>query len=176
MKHHRLSVLAVLVFFVAPCFAHHMAVIVDKDNKVGNVSSVHLAKVFRTEIKKWPDGRDVVLVFHTAAKGEKTTLQRLLKMSDSDLQSLLATHKNSIKMAATDAGVIDLVECDSRSSWFGRSQFHQRKHQRGEGGWQASHRSGLPAPLRQIELLCALKSQSPEVSPRLCYVLADLLA
>jgi hypothetical protein len=31
-------------------------------------------------------------------------------MSDSDLQSLLATHKNSIKMAATDAGVIDLVE------------------------------------------------------------------
>jgi|SRR6476661_3847137 ABC-type phosphate transport system substrate-binding protein len=110
MKHHRLSVLAVLVFFVAPCFAHHMAVIVDKDNKVGNVSSVHLAKVFRTEIKKWPDGREVVLVFHTAAKGEKTTLQRLLKMSDSDLQSLLATHKNSIKMAATDAGVIDLVE------------------------------------------------------------------
>lgn len=110
MKHHRLSALAVLVFFVAPCFTHHMAVIVDKDNKVGNVSSVHLAKVFRTEIKKWPDGREVVLVFHTAAKGEKTTLQRLLKMSDSDLQSLLATHKNSIKMAATDAGVIDLVE------------------------------------------------------------------
>jgi hypothetical protein len=55
MKHHRLSVLTVLVFFVAPCFAHHMAVIVDKDNNVGSVSSVHLAKVFRTEIKEWPD-------------------------------------------------------------------------------------------------------------------------
>ncbi len=93
MKHYRLSVLATLVVFVAPCFAHHMAVIVDKDNKVGNVSSAHLAKIFRTEVKKWPDGRDVVLVFHAAAKGEKTTLQRLLKMSDSDLQALLETHR-----------------------------------------------------------------------------------
>ena len=110
MKHYRLSVLATLALFVAPCFAHHMAVIVDKDNKVGNVSSAHLAKIFRTEVKKWPDGRDVVLVFQTAANGEKTTLQRLLKMSDSDLQALLETHKNSIKMAATDADVIDLVE------------------------------------------------------------------
>jgi ABC-type phosphate transport system substrate-binding protein len=110
MKHYRLKVLSVLIFFVAPCFAHHMAVIVHKDNKVGNVSSAHLAKIFRTEVKKWPDGRDVVLVFHTSAKGEKTTLERLLKMSDSDLQSLLETHKNSIKMADTDAAVIDIVE------------------------------------------------------------------
>jgi ABC-type phosphate transport system substrate-binding protein len=110
MKHYRLKVLSVLIFFVAPCFAHHMAVIVHKDNKVGNVSSAHLAKIFRTEVKKWPDGGDVVLVFHTSAKGEKTTLERLLKMSDSDLQSLLETHKNSIKMADTDAAVIDIVE------------------------------------------------------------------
>jgi len=56
------------------------------------------------------DGRDVVLVLHTASGGEKTTLQRLLKMSDSELHSLIAAHKNSLKMAASDAEVLDLVE------------------------------------------------------------------
>ena len=71
MKHHRLSVvLMFLILSVAPCLAHHMAVVVDKDNKVGNVTSTHLAKIFRAEIKKWPDGRDVVLVLHSASSGD----------------------------------------------------------------------------------------------------------
>jgi hypothetical protein len=74
---------------VAPCLAHHMAVVVDKDNLVGNVTSTHLAKIFRAEAKKWPDGRDIVLVFHTASSGEKSTLERLMKMSDGELQSLI---------------------------------------------------------------------------------------
>jgi len=114
MKHHRLSVLLTfLIFFlvssVAPCLAHHMAVVVDKDNMVGNVTSVHLAKIFRWEIKKWPDGKEAVLVLHTVSSGEKSTLERLLKLSDRDLQAFIATHKNSLKMVATDAEVIDLV-------------------------------------------------------------------
>jgi ABC-type phosphate transport system substrate-binding protein len=111
MNHRRLRFLLMfLISSVAPCLAHHMAVVVDKQNKMGNISSPHLAKVFRAEIKKWPDGRDVVLVLHTASGGEKTTLQRLLKMSDSELHSLIAAHKNSLKMAASDAEVLDLVE------------------------------------------------------------------
>jgi ABC-type phosphate transport system substrate-binding protein len=111
MKNYRLSVLLMfLISTVAPCLAHHMAVVVNKENKMGNISSPHLAKIFRAEVKKWPDGRDVVLVFHTASGGEKTTLERLLKMSDSELHSLIAAHKDSFKMAASDAEVLDLVE------------------------------------------------------------------
>ena len=114
MKHHRLSVLLMfLIFFlissVAPCLAHHMAVVVDKDNVVANVTSAHLAKIFRGEIKKWPDGKEAGLVLHTVSSGEKSTLERLLKMSDSELQAFIATHKNSLKMVASDAEVIDLV-------------------------------------------------------------------
>jgi ABC-type phosphate transport system substrate-binding protein len=111
MKHRRLSFLVMfLVASVAPCLAHHMAVVVDKDNKVEEVTSAHLAKIFRAEIKKWPDGRDVVLVFHAASGGEKTTLQRLLKMSDGELQSLIAAHKNFLKMVDSDAALLDFVE------------------------------------------------------------------
>ena len=50
------------MFALTPCFAHHMAVVVNKDVKVPNVTSAHLAKIFKGEVKKWPDGRNVVLV------------------------------------------------------------------------------------------------------------------
>ena len=111
MKYHRLSVFLMFVISsVTPCLAHHMAVVVDKDNKVGNVTSAHLAKIFRAEVKKWPDGREVVLVLHSASNGEKTTLERLLKVSESELKSLTATRKNSLKVVATDAEVLDLVQ------------------------------------------------------------------
>jgi ABC-type phosphate transport system substrate-binding protein len=35
------------MFSLTPCFAHHMAVIVNKENKVQNVTSAHLAKIFK---------------------------------------------------------------------------------------------------------------------------------
>jgi ABC-type phosphate transport system substrate-binding protein len=86
-----------------------MAVVVDKDNKVGNITSAHLAKILRSEIKKWPDGRDVVLVFHKASAGEKATLERLMNISESDLQSLISARRNFLKIVDSDAEVIDLV-------------------------------------------------------------------
>ena len=111
MNYRRLSFfLLFLMSSVAPCLAHHMAVVVDKGNKVENISSVHLAKIFRAEVRKWPDGREVVLVLHSASSGEKTTLEHLLKLSDAELKSLIAAHKNSIRMVASDAEVLALVE------------------------------------------------------------------
>jgi hypothetical protein len=50
MNHRRLRFLLMfLISSVAPCLAHHMAVVVDKQNKMGNISSPHLAKIFRAE-------------------------------------------------------------------------------------------------------------------------------
>lgn len=39
-----------------------MAVVVDKDNKTQNITSAHLARIFKGEVKKWPEGRNVVVV------------------------------------------------------------------------------------------------------------------
>ncbi len=80
--------LALLGACLTPCFAHHTAVVVNKDNAVENVTSAHLAKIIRGEIKKWPDGKDVVLVLHKDSAGEAETLQRLNKMSASEWKSL----------------------------------------------------------------------------------------
>ena len=111
MRFHRLAVLPVfLLTFLTPCFAHHMAVVVNKDNKVDNVTAVHLGKLFRAEIKKWPDGKAVVLVLHRNSEGETETLERLIKMSAAELKALISAHKDSVVIADSDADVIKIVQ------------------------------------------------------------------
>lgn len=104
-----LSLCALLTCSVTPCFAHHMAVVVNKDNKVQSVTSAQLGKIFRAENRKWPDGTDVLLVLHKASPDEMVTLERLNKMKESELKSFLLYHKDSIRMMDSDADVIDAV-------------------------------------------------------------------
>ena len=111
MRFQRLAVLlAFLMTFLTPCFAHHMAVVVDKDNTVGNVAAAQLSRIFRAEIKKWPDGKTVVLVLHKDSVGENETLQRLIKMSPSELKTLIAAHKDSIQVVDSDADILRIVQ------------------------------------------------------------------
>jgi len=105
-------VLAFLSACLTPCFAHHTAVVVNKENAVENVTSVHLAKIIRGEIKKWPDGKNIVLVLHKDSAGETETLQRLNKMSTSEWKSFLAAHKDSIQFVDTDADVLKAVQAE----------------------------------------------------------------
>jgi ABC-type phosphate transport system substrate-binding protein len=110
MKYRRIvCVSACLALLLTPCLAHHMAVVVDKDNKVQNVTSVHLGKILKGEVKKWPDGKNVVLVLHNSSPGELTTLRHLSKMTEAELKALLASRKDSVQMAESDADVINAV-------------------------------------------------------------------
>ncbi len=111
MKLQRLAALLVfLLSFLTPCFAHHMAVVTNKDNNVSSVTAAHLAKIFRSEIKKWPDGKAVVLVLHKDSAGETETMERLNKMSTGEWKALIATHKDSIVLADSDADVLKIVQ------------------------------------------------------------------
>src|SRR5580700_8106381 len=110
MKHQRILCLCMwLMLWVSPCFAHHMAVVVNKDNFVQGVTSAHLAKIFKGDVKKWPDGKNVVLVLHGASLDEMTTLEHLNKMTQAEVKALLALHKDSIRTVGSDAEVIDVV-------------------------------------------------------------------
>lgn len=95
-------------FLATPCFAHHIAVVVDKDNKTQNITSAHLVKILKGELKKWPDGKNVVLVLHETPD-EIPTLARLTKMTDAEVKSMLEERKDSIIRKATDADVIQAV-------------------------------------------------------------------
>jgi ABC-type phosphate transport system substrate-binding protein len=105
--------LAFLCASFAPCFAHHMAVIVNKDNSTENVSAAHLAKLFRAEIKKWPDGKNIVLVLHRASPGETETMERLNHMSDAEWKSFLAAHRDAIVFVDSDAEVLRQVQSEA---------------------------------------------------------------
>jgi len=107
-----LCVIAFLFASFVPCFAHHMAVVVNKDNGVENVSSAHLIRILRTDIRKWPDGKNVVLILHRASPGETETLERLNKMSPADMKTFLAAHKDSIQFVDTDADVLKIVQAE----------------------------------------------------------------
>jgi ABC-type phosphate transport system substrate-binding protein len=111
MKLKRFSVLAVFLFsFLTPCFAHHMAVIVNKENEVGNVSAAHLAKIFHADARKWPDGKLIVVILHSDNAGETETLQRLINMSSGEWKAFVAAHKDSIQIVNTDADVLKAVQ------------------------------------------------------------------
>lgn len=109
------SLLFAFVFvaiFLTPCFAHHTAVVVNKDNAVENVTSTHLAKIIREEIRKWPDGKNIVLILHRNSAGETETLERLNKMSDAEWKAFLNTHRDSITFVDTDADVLKAVQAE----------------------------------------------------------------
>ena len=105
-------VIAFLCACLTPCFAHHTAVIVNKENTVENVSSAHLAKIIRGEVKKWPDGKNVVLVLHRDSAGENETLERLNKMTPAEWKAFVFAHKDSITFVDTDADVLKAVQAE----------------------------------------------------------------
>ena len=105
-----LSLFGFLLFSFAQCFAHHMAVVVNKDNNTGEVSSPRLGRIFRLETRKWADGKDVVIVLHTDSVGETLTLERLNKMSGNELKSFISSHKDSFTFVDSDADVLRFVE------------------------------------------------------------------
>jgi ABC-type phosphate transport system substrate-binding protein len=104
-----LCLLTFVTLSLTPCFAHHMAVVVNKDNPVQNLTSAHLAKIFKGEAKTWPDGKNVVLVLHGSSPGEMATLEHLTKMTDAELKAVLVSYKDSIRRLGSDAEIINAV-------------------------------------------------------------------
>jgi len=104
-----------LAFFCAtltPCFAHHTAVVVNKRNAVENVTSAQLTKIIRGEVRKWPDGTNIILVLHKDSVGEREALERLNKMSALEWRTFVALHRESIMFLDSDAEVLKAVQAE----------------------------------------------------------------
>jgi ABC-type phosphate transport system substrate-binding protein len=112
MRVRPIFLIAFLFAVLTPCFAHHTAVVVNKENSVENITSAHLAKIVRGEVKKWPDGKNIVLVLHKDSAGEAETLERLIKMSAPEWKAFVEAHKESMVLVDTDADVLKLVEAE----------------------------------------------------------------
>jgi len=104
--------IAFLCVCLTPCFAHHTAVVVNKENAVENLTSLHLTKLIRGEIKKWPDGKNVVLVLHKNSAGEREALEHLNNMSAAEWNAFVAAHRDSILFVDSDADVLKAVQAE----------------------------------------------------------------
>jgi ABC-type phosphate transport system substrate-binding protein len=109
-KNFRPVLLVLALLTASPCFAHHMAVVVSKQNVVTAMTSAQLGKIFKAEQKKWPDGRNIIVVLHRASTGESATLRRLNKMSAQQWQWFITEHKDSAKFVDTDDEVLTYVQ------------------------------------------------------------------
>jgi len=109
-----------LVFvFVAcwlPCEAKHMAVVVNKANSTGNLSAADLVKILQVSTRKWPDGKNITVVLRDLSSPEtQDALQRLYKMSSSELNAFLQSHKGTFLVVDTDEALLKVVESNPGS-------------------------------------------------------------
>lgn len=87
-----------------------MAVVVNKDSSVETITSAQLAKILLLEEKKWPSGREIVVVLHSDFAGETLTLGHLCGMSSKDVKAFVASHKASFTEVDSDGEVLRIVE------------------------------------------------------------------
>ena len=95
--------------FTLPLYAHHLAVVVPAENHADSISSAELTRILKSDMKKWPNGNDVVVVI---TKGSPTTLQviaRLCNPNVTDAKAFVEAHPASFIQAENDAEVLAIV-------------------------------------------------------------------
>ncbi|SRR6266700_1843902 len=106
-----LSLLCLLVLSWLPVQAKQMAVVVDKANNLNDITAADLAKIFQSNTKKWPDGRNVTIVLSDLGSVDlQQALQHLLKMTPAEVNTFVAAHKVSFVVVESSNSLLKLVE------------------------------------------------------------------
>src|SRR6266849_5870436 len=106
-----LSLMCLLEFSWVPVQAKQMAVVVDKANNLSNITAADLAKIFESNTKKWPDGRNVTIVLPDLNSGDlQQALQHLFKMTPEEVNTFVAVHKVSFVVVESPDALLKLVE------------------------------------------------------------------
>jgi ABC-type phosphate transport system substrate-binding protein len=91
--------------------AKQLAVIVDKTNNLGGLSATELAKVFKFDNHKWPDGRSVILILRDPSTPEmQTAIQKLYHMQADEFKALLAAHQSGVIIVRSEEELLKSVE------------------------------------------------------------------
>jgi len=104
-----LVVLFIACAFSLPVHAHHLAVIVPKVSATASVTSDDLAKIMKSELRKWPDGTAVVVVMTRNSAPSLQVVERLCHLSLPAAKELIATHSDVFVLADSDAAALKIV-------------------------------------------------------------------
>ena len=109
----RLCRFAFLALFVTslwlPAYGHHIAVVVHEQNPTKSMSSPELARIFKAETRKWPDGAQILVVLNRNSEVSFQIIERLAGMPNASAQAFIATHKMHFALTSSDEEVLRLV-------------------------------------------------------------------
>jgi hypothetical protein len=104
------TIVALAACLGGSCEAKNLAVIVEKNNSVGGLSSADLLKVFKFDRAKWPDGKNIVLVLRDPSTPEmRTAINSIYHMQPTEFRSLLASHNKSVVMVTSEDEMLKAV-------------------------------------------------------------------
>ena len=109
----RLSCLLLLclVFLAVRGEAKQFAVVVDKSNTVSALSAAELAKIFKGDNRKWPDGKTITVVVRDVSEPEmQTVLEKVCNMRPAEYQALLTAHRIVFQAVSSEEALLKTVE------------------------------------------------------------------
>jgi len=84
-------------------FGKDIAIIVNKNNPVNELSKIDLRRIYLSDTQKWEDGKPIVTLTLSADAGERKTFQdKVLGMSNDELQKYMSDQEikgKSVKSA-----------------------------------------------------------------------------
>ena len=90
--------------------AKQLAVVVDKSNSTAGLTLADLTKIFKFENRKWPDGKNVVLVLRDpSAPDMQMAIQKLSRLQLDEFKALIATHKSSVVIVGSEEELLKAV-------------------------------------------------------------------
>jgi ABC-type phosphate transport system substrate-binding protein len=91
--------------------AKQLAVVVDKSNTLAGLTAAELAKVFKFDSRKWPDGRNVVLVMRDPSAPEmREALEKVYHMQPDELRTLIAAHRSEVIIVDSEEKLLKSVQ------------------------------------------------------------------
>lgn len=101
----------VLAAMAVSAHARQIAVVVDKSNNLGGLTTAELVKVFKFDSRKWPDGRNVTLVMRDPSSPEmRDVLDKLYHMQPEELRNLIAAHRTEVMIVDSEDAVLKSVQ------------------------------------------------------------------
>lgn len=104
-----LTLIAIMLSCGASAFAHHIAIVAQKQSSVQNLSTAELGKILKSSTKRWPNGGDIVVVINRNSTGSMEVLQRLAGLPSGKVQTFVAEHKSLFVVVESDTEVLELV-------------------------------------------------------------------
>jgi ABC-type phosphate transport system substrate-binding protein len=108
---HLYLLLLCLGFLAVRGEAKQFAVVVDKTNPTAALSTADLAKIFKFDSRKWPDGKAITVIVRDLSEPEmQVVIQKVCNLQPDEYRALIASHRIAVVMVGSEEALLKAVE------------------------------------------------------------------